>query len=286
MFSLLALLAAQSVPTTAPALPPPAVQAPDEVVVTGERSLTRQEVRQHVNEITEVRHGQLGRFFRPVCPTVIGLPADHAAIIEARFREVAESARIDLLPAPCAPNVNLIVVPSGREFVDRIRPHLYRHGLNTSEIRELVEETGPVRLWRRTQWVNEHLQATPREGGYVRVYSTSIISQPGQIAINEVFLVLDDAAVVGKSLTQLADYFAMRALAETEAPREPGQNAGTILTLFEPNAQPPASATTVDIGYLGGLYHSAATRRVDQQRQRISTMIARELQQQQRARDD
>ena len=63
----------------------------------------------------------------------------------------------------------------------------------------------------------------------------------------------DDDAALGKTLTQLADYVAMRTLAGARPPKE-GVKSDTILTLFNPGSVAPPNLTLIDASYLKGLY--------------------------------
>lgn len=66
-------------------------------------------------------------------------------------------------------------------------------------------------------------------------------------------VLVERRAVIGKTSQQIADYVAMRALADTH-PRGPA-GKDTILSLFDPgNNTPPAELTDFDRGYLKGLY--------------------------------
>jgi hypothetical protein len=256
------------------ALPP--VVSPDEetITVTGQRPLAPKAVRRHVADISQTVDGQLARFATPICPQVIGLPAEYGAVVEARIREIAAGARLEVEAKPCAPNLNLIVTTDGAQFIDAARNTLIFGNLETWEIRKL-RDSGPVRTWHRTQIVNEDLQGI--KNGTLTVRSASIITMPIQQAIMEAFILIDASAVAGKSLVQLADYAALRTLADTRPPRDANTNAETILTLFEPGARAPAQATSLDLAYLHGLYRSAANRRFIQQRARISKLVGREL---------
>jgi hypothetical protein len=271
MFATL-LVAAALQAAAAPASPPD-----DDIVVTGQRPMTRQEIEHHVAGIARTEQGQMSRFATPVCPSVVGMPPEHKPVIVARIREVAAGAGVKLAGAGCAPNLTLIVVDDAAAFVEAVRPTLIFADLEPWEIRRLKRE-GPVRAWNRTQIVNEHLQAvgggtgSDENGkGSLRVHSASILKEPTQQVILEAFVLIDESAVLGKSLVQLADYVALRTLAETRPPA-PG-TGNTILTLFDADSDTPAEATMLDRAYLRGLYASQAMRTSRQQKGRIATLI-------------
>ena len=253
---------------------PPEPAPSEDIVVTGRRPMTQSEVKRHVGEISLTAQGQLARFALPICPKAIGLPPEYAEVVEARIRELAVNARLDVARAPCASNVTLIVTTDGRQFVDQVRSTRIFGDLEPWEIRR-IRDSSPVRVWNRTQLVNEDFQAI--KGNVLTVKSASIVTQTTQQVIMEAFVLIDSSAVAGKSLVQLADYVAMRTLAETRAPRSGAPAADTILALFEPGSQAPDQATALDLAYLDGLYRAAANRRFTQQRARISKLIGREL---------
>jgi hypothetical protein len=78
------------------------------------------------------------------------------------------------------------------------------------------------------------------------------------------------------SLTQIADYAAMRGLAMVR-PSELADSDGTILSLFEPgaNAATP-ELTEFDRAYLKGLYSLQGRRWARQQVRQMADVIARE----------
>ncbi|TFI59099.1 hypothetical protein E2493_06120 [Sphingomonas parva] len=268
---LTALLTA-ALQAASPSAPPPA--SDESIVVTGERPMTRGDIRHHLVEIGRTEQGQLARFATPICPAVVGMPGPYVDVIVERLRETASGVGLKVADRPCVSNVTLIVVPDGAQFVDAVRSTLIFSGLDPWEVRRVKRER-PASAWNRIQAVNEHFQAAG-SGGSIRVYGTSLFKQPIQQVILEAFVLIDEKAVVGKSLVQLADYLAMRTLAETKPPREGGD--ATILSLFDPNAAaPPSQATALDHAYLGGLYASEALRTSGQQRSRITTLIGRTL---------
>jgi hypothetical protein len=71
------------------------------------------------------------------------------------------------------------------------------------------------------------------------------------------FVVMDQSAILGMSVQQIADYAAMRSFARTRVPKAEGNGAlpPTILALFDaPAPLRPDGLTPADRAYLGALY--------------------------------
>ena len=106
----------------------------------------------------------------------------------------------------------------------------------------------------------------------MRVYESSTINPSVQQSIVASWVVLETDATFGKSLTQIADYAAMRGLAMVR-PAELGTN--TILELFEDGAEsPPPALTEFDIAYLTSLYNAPARRWARSQVRHIADAVA------------
>jgi hypothetical protein len=91
------------------------------------------------------------------------------------------------------------------------------------------------------------------------------------------FVLIAARAVAGLTLTQIADYAAMRALAKTRAPAS--TSGPTILRLFDENnaSAKPAELTSWDLGYLRSLYLTDNRLTANSQEAAISAGIRRSL---------
>jgi hypothetical protein len=93
------------------------------------------------------------------------------------------------------------------------------------------------------------------------------------------WVVIETGATFGKSLTQIADYAAMRGLAMV-SPAELADSDDTILALFEPGADSSVpELTEFDVAYLAGLYRAPPRRWARQQVRYVADAIAREAEQ-------
>lgn len=245
-----------------------------DVTVTGQREVKRDEAQRFVGEVRTTVNGQFARFREPVCPTVMGIPDEFAAIVEKRFRAVAQEAEVPTAAADCAPNIIVIVASDADKLVRDMRdqaPGLFR-GLDLTDIRKAMRD-GPVHVWSTVETRNEDgmgASASAADGGTpaarggpptagaatMQVRSASIIDLPVQQVAVQSVMVIDDDAALGKTLTQIADYAAMRTLAGARPPKR-ALPTDTILTLFDSEGAPP-TASAVDRSYLKGLYASRA----------------------------
>ena len=254
--------------------------ASDEILVTGQR-LSPESARRYVNQITRPIDGQLPTFRNPVCPAVIGLPAEQGGIVVERVRKVAKHVKMPVAPAGCAANLRVIVVEDAQTFVSELKrqkPEFFG-GMDIRDIERLLADQRPALAWISTQVQNEDGQVfadnasgrssfdrTPKNrvssadpngedalgsaedmgragsgASGMRTKSASIIKSTTQQAIVDSYVVIDTAAAKGKSLMQLADYVTMRALGGAQPPAS-DVAVETILTLFEDGSKPhPAS---------------------------------------------
>lgn len=226
----------------------------DAIVVQGQLEVPPKVARRYVGEISAGVDGQLTRFNLPVCPTVIGLADEYAAIIARRIRAVARDTGAKVAPEGCRGNLVVIFAKDADALVKDMRaktPGIFE-GVDDTDLKRAFRD-GPVHMWNVTEILNEDGQ---RPGnGAMNVKTASILYRTTQQAITGSMIVLDHEATIGKTLTQIGDYVAMRALAGALPPRE-GVPADTILTLFDPASTTPPQLSAVDRSYLRGLYKS------------------------------
>lgn len=268
-------------------------QAQNEIVITGQRPVTQESARRYVRSTSQTVEGQLARYHGPICPTAIGIPAEHGARIVARMRRVAETAGLAVAPEGCDPNVTVAFAEDGSEFVRAARRAESRffEGVSPAETRRLLEPGLPARAWRvtevrRSDGSNEGpVASTMREGATgvqgtqlartLNVSSTSIINLPTVQATLESFVVIEQGASEGRTLTQIADYALMRAVGGAEPAPEAAASGETILSLFTGDGS-PRSITWMDLSYLRALYGTRGNSASHQHMARIAAMMAEE----------
>lgn len=110
----------------------------------------------------------------------------------------------------------------------------------------------------------------------LQVRSASILDLPTRQDITGALVLIDTTSAMGKTLNQLADYAAMRALAKTNAAASADDD--TILSLFADAGSPPRQLTSFDTAFLRALYHGPATAKFDSKVAQITNQIAAEQQ--------
>lgn len=200
------------------------------------------------------------RFEAAVCPAVFGLRDDYAAEIAARIRANAGRLEIPAEADGCMPNLLVAFMDDGQSFLaefERAHPGVF-HSITASEREELLAHEAPARVWNgiALRWTG----ASAPPNGWPRVRA-SIRGQlnrgfmPEAKDIVTSLVVFDHEAVVGMTLTQLADYATMRGLSNTRAASGDAALA-TILGLFENGGGSPDELTSFDIAYLRSLYYA------------------------------
>lgn len=274
------LLAAQPQSAQAPALP--------EILVTAPRQTDAAAVERYVRGISSTTGGQLARFRDPVCPAAFGLPQEYSARIVGRIRAVAARAGMKVADEGCTPNVTIIIANNGPRAVQEMQrrsPRLF-NGLAPGEYARLTRGEDPVRMWSLAEVRGqdggpsqpaEGDETNPGGGGpAVRVTGSSIINLPTERVNTQSIVIIEEQATVGKTLTQLADYVAVRAIAGARTGGGLGQG-NSILGLFGPDSQPPQSLTSLDLAYLRALDQTPGNQRATSHIARLSRVIASDL---------
>lgn len=269
------------------------------IVVTGKQPLTEDQTRELIQRAARTVDGQLARFQEPVCPRVTGFDSPYERIVAERIKRTAEAVGVRAGGEGCVTNLQVVIVDDGREFVEllsREHPEAFA-GVSRRELARLAGEEGAARSWSQTVTTNSvgASAGTPSpsagtgtvKSGYqgssvtfsganvMRVYESSNINPSVQQTINSAWVVIETGATFGKSLTQIADYVAMRGLAMVR-PAELAQSQDTILALFEPGTEAaPAELTEFDQAFLTSLYRVQGRRWARQQVRQMADAIAR-----------
>jgi hypothetical protein len=262
--------------------PPPAA---DTIVVEGARP-GKHPARDFVQALTGVpSYGQIGRFHAPVCPVAMGLADAQNARIAARMRRVAAAARISLAPERCTPNLFVIVAPDKKAAITELNRRFPAYFTNRSErqVRALAEAPGPATAWQVTSLLSADNQQLEKAGG-ADYYIVRSANTPSRIraASKPTFVasvvVIDVHAAAGLTLTQLADYAAMRTLADID----PGRAKIGVPTILDVLAQPddrplPVTLTYWDLGFLKALYATDNAYLAGHQRGDMEVVLKKEV---------
>lgn len=253
----------------APAVAQPEPVEPSEntIVVTGSADgPSREEVYDQALDLSRVnsRYGYvyehaLARFEKPVCPGVAGLKDAAASELVERIRANAARFKIRLAKGSCAPNLVVAFVEDGQTYVadlERKYPRIFSL-VEERERAELLGGPGPVRVLSNVVPRMANGAPVRRWKGKWRVPTRKGMADrvmlPSRTDIDSAVVVFDREAVVGMSVTQLADYATMRGLSHTR-PASGDESLSTILGLFADDSRSPEELTSFDIGYLKSLY--------------------------------
>ena len=261
-------LAGTIVPAASAQVAPPATAEADAnpIVVEGRALPEEAKIRALARAISP-RTGfdqPLARFTDPICFATVGLPTAVLRSIGDRLAEDADLAGIDLAGDGCSPNILVMFVEDSHAETKALlkrRPGLFGD-LQPSEIRAILNEPGPVHVWSASEIRSRDGDRQFRNLDGPPTLKVPVATRIG-LAIRRDMLstvmLIDRQAVTGRSPRQVADYAAMRTLAMI---RPKGATGGdTILTLFDPDATPPAEMTAFDRGYLKALYGGSGTQR-------------------------
>lgn len=241
-----------------------------DIVVTGrveEPPPTRSEVTRQARAVTQgrdLRHSAQARFEKRLCPGVIGLKPDMAALVIDRIRYQADQLGMQLTEddGTCAPNLVVAFVADGKAELAALAeeyPYLFQD-MPLHDKRALLAEDGPVRVWTTTLGRTRDGMPIPRRESLASppVVSMWMAHSKIYLATREdiefVMVLFDLEKMKGKTLVQLADYATMRGLARTRPVDGEGQAMDTILALFDAAAEPPLEMTQFDRAYLAALY--------------------------------
>lgn len=258
--------------------------SPDEEIEVIGRRQTEEQARREANDfvrrtVSTSSDDPLARWVTPICPAVLGIQPEYAAIVERKIRALAKVAEIDAAPAPCKTNIVISFTTNAKAVVQRIAKKSPRRiaEVQITDRPALLSGDAPVRWWYTTQETSvdgvsavtsDGLAANSgtAEGGgssignglpTVQAYSSSIVRTQVVRALRSATIVIDVNRAQGVPLDAVAAYAAMVAFAEMKPVQTPPPNS--ILRLFAPDAQ-VASATDWDISFIKALYSIPAAR--------------------------
>ena len=276
-----------SVVAAAPAVGQPTTPPPNqEIVVEGTRGSDRQ-VRDFVKALTDApSFGQIGRFHAAVCPVAMGLTPVHNAALGARMRSVAAAANVRVGPVGCTPNAFVIVAPDKGAAIRELyrRYPSYFAGLSSKQISSLAAAPGPATAWQISTLLSAEGEILKKAGGSDH-YILENSNTPSRVKAATIpafvasMVVIDRRAAAGLTVTQLADYAAMRTFADTAPAKAAGVRAPSILTILDeaPNQLVPVTLTYWDLAFLKSLYATSNAYYASYQRGDMERVVSKEL---------
>lgn len=270
--------------------PPQNAPPPDDqstIVVTGERN-HEESVRDFVGALTHASpQRQLARFEHSVCPIALGLPQLQREAVAGRMRRVAREVGLAVGGAGCVPNVVVMVTADKKALIEEIRRRYpdYFGDLSYREIRKLARQPGPSVAWQLrgtpVSASGTELAFDPAIGANVNrtIEPGSRMHSSARPQFAAAVVVVEREALAGLSVTQLADYAAMRAYSGADPARLANAGATTILRILDApmGSAVPVTLTHWDLGFLRGFYAGPRNISNAAQRSAIRKTVAREL---------
>jgi hypothetical protein len=195
----------------------------------------------------------IARYTDPVCFAVAGLKPSQSSEIANRMVADAEHAGLRLERGRCQPNIAVVFVDDGREELRKLwkrRPQIFG-SRQPRELERSLDEPGPAHAI--LSIAVRSADGRPIVDKMLTVEAASQISLPIRHDIVSSVLLIERKAVIGLTLTQIADYAAMRTL--TNSRTAEADNEGTILGLFSSAPSKRATGLTAfDREYLRSVY--------------------------------
>lgn len=280
------LLLAAALADSAAAQSAPADDQSSPIVVQGVR-IQDKEIDRFVDALTDApTFGQISRFDWAVCPAAVGLGDATSAAIVRRMTEVARAAAIPVAKNGCRPNVLVMVTRNKSKLIERlsVKYPAYFEGLYPPEIRRLVRDRSPAAAWQARGRIDADGQPLQRDidGRLIneRTDTASRLSTASRPHFLAAVVIAELDALKGLTVTQFADYAAMRAFARTDPRRVAvSSSAPTILSAIEApmNSPVPLTLTSWDMAFLKSLYSSNANRTAAGQRGEMKQIVERDL---------
>lgn len=281
------VLAAVSAPAVAQTVPPPAAEDDNVITVTGNRDV-KETVEEFVAALAPGRTARpLHRFEREVCPLVLGLPQHQADAIATRIRRLAGAVDMRVGDKSCGRNLFVLVTADKQKLLAEMRRKANEAfgSLSSDKIRALSRQPGAAVVW--------HSEGPPigrsgmeaffdeGKGFYVNrtTEAATRLNSGGSRQFASATVVVERRALDGLTVTQLADYVALRAFTAADPARLGSSPVPTILRVLDApdDAEVPASLTEWDLAFLDGFYSMKRGANVASQRSSIAQAVEKKV---------
>jgi hypothetical protein len=236
---------------------------PETVIVTGKKPSDQKSLDDVVRAFVDAhakyspKIDQLTRWVTPVCPEVRNLPGGYGDFITKRIKAIAASVGAPT-KEPCKLDIEIIFSADPQAILDKVAAsderllgYHFVHDTNNA-----AKVTQPIQAWYVTStsnalktYIDDPYHQTP-SGTLGTRFSHGLYS-----VFNHILIIVNTDKVAGYPIGPVADYIAMLALSQAEAP-DNCNDLDSILDYMAPNCtQKPESLTVADKTYLEGLYH-------------------------------
>jgi hypothetical protein len=261
-------------------------QGDEAIVVTGQKE-SRQAIQDFVGALTKIpSYQQLSRFEHSVCPAVYGLPKAQADAVANRIRLIAKTIGIVVGGEHCVPNVLVVATSDKLAFLEELRKRRADDfGITDSQIHALEKQPGPAAAWQiqgpPMTADGQDLDVDPTVGQVVNrtIAGSSRITEPVRPQFDGAMVVIERKALLGLTITQLADYAAIRLLTGADPSHFGNSGAPTILHVLEVpiGGTAPITMTQWDFAFLRGYYDARRNLHTSAQRSSISDSMTKDL---------
>lgn len=267
LFSALALSStAQATPQDAPGQ---AYQVPD-IIIDGRR--LEEVATEFVDEVADPPgHTHISRWNSAMCISMVNMRAPYGQLFVDRVASHATELDVDIGAPGCTPNVVIVATQNGRATAEHLveeaglsfRPTDGPTNPSRAALRTFRTSDAPVRWWNVGMPVSRDSGEPafrPRGGPAptVNVYAGSRLTSSIRYDMQAVIVVVDLSRTGGLSMSALADYVSMVALAQIN-PETDVRGVDTILNAFE-NPATTQGLSDWDQSYLEALYSGEANR--------------------------
>lgn len=265
-----------------------AAATPDKNDKTALDSITVEAQRQHdalekqvdsfvLGAIVHYSNVSLGRWDRPVCPLVAGLPKEQGEFVLARLSQIAAAAGASLGQADCKhPNLYIVVTADPERFLKKWRSRDMRMFDDTHgelPIKRFLDTPRAIRVWYNTAATDQDGTSLPLDGlpggaggrsaaalpisvPTSRSSQASGMTFPIVESFSSVIMIADITRLEGVTFEQIADYVAMVGLAHVRPDSDVGSTP-SILDLFSAAAgRSPQALSNWDAALLKALYNT------------------------------
>jgi hypothetical protein len=269
------------------------------VTVTGTRS--HQVIQDFVRTFTAPTRvaGKITRWGEGICPQTVGLRSSAVKFVNDRLRAVAEDAGAPVGNGGCAFNIEIVFTTTPQAMIGNVRqkrPELLGYADNADKIAALAQVVRPIQAWYTTQTRdirgNVYPDIAHRSGPGLEIpcppltcyfpdaiateSSGSRLGDGMRSEFHHVIVAADPTKLTDYSMGQIADYIALLALSQVDAP-DACQPIASIANLLAPGcANIPDGLSENDRAYLSGLYHMHPALDWRLQRQEIISRIEQE----------
>jgi hypothetical protein len=272
-----------------PAAPQTTTAPTDQAIVVTGTKQTRKTVEQFVRDLTRtIWNGQISRFEHSVCPAVYGLAKPQADAVTDRMRAVAKNVGVVVEGSHCGPNVLLIVTSNKRALLEELERHRGEifGGMPRRLVRDMERDRSPAAAWQlRGPPISASgmdLRWDARLGAWINntTDAASHISEASRPQFDGAVVVVERRALAGLTITQLADYAAIRALTGADPANLGNSGAPTILHVLEVpmGGETPITMTKWDLAFLKGFYDVHRNMRANAQRSEITDSMTGTIQ--------